>query len=1065
MSSGDQSQRGGLDDTIEWKLIHGLCQHGHRFALNLPKSRHSSKSKKLLNTIQSLNGQIRMTFTILKLDLLLCLDFEDEDEDEDVHTSSESDSDASLTNSDCEDDTSPASSAGTHPFPRRDVFLKPFNHPSLSPPVEALRHLEKLCRLLEARVNATLFPMKPADDEQAQIYPRLTKLLGHLDREAPYSSDLFELIPCSDSAVYLFDIAKDSTTAKAFIDFFERKPLDSETRRQMLLSATDLLDHFHSFNEFVNKLQFSAASLGNATSTSNERRTNDLSSRILARLKKFRQQTTIAYRAFMSHISFCTRSDHRVLLELPEWHQIAQNDRRNAPENLHVHLFFTLCKREEWQLARTSLFRREHIQSCRQHKLYQALHSSYNKETDLEFYVSEDFIHTEHKEISVQVPVAPNRMRKYGTSSPNQEASLRTLIERNYFAREHDLDMWYGTGSAGTVVRIDERKALAIKLVLGLMLSMDSNFGAWNPRDIYFLDPVDADHTPFVSVCGDSDQTTQEGFSLPELSVPSSVDEDEDDLKPFHQFMSLAKDLLRITLGVHLRSPEKKSSKSPQEAWKTFRRTIESYMKSLMCKPEVDRKAVPFLQAALGCLDFHIEYESRMRQAKSKGKTDIAWEVVFDTILVNIDSDLAREVLRGESPSQTASPVTHRAFGTSPSAAVRSHSHTFMERRNETREWSTGQTRLANKDSSQLGIRLFDTKQAVESTTAHEFWTLLEKFHRSYSQHVSDRSGNPGMESPRRIRIAVLDTGIDFRHPAIREAKAKGRVREEWCYSWVDHDPGASDDDNELHGTNCVELLHKAAPEADIYVAKVFSQNSVRLNEAENIAKAIRHAADVWNVDIISMSFGLRRPEANVERDRNKEHAASNHYRNIIDDIERSIRRASHNPRIIFAAASNDGKNAERAFPANYQPRVICVHASHGNGEDGGINPPAKSGFMTLGMGVELSEREWITKGGRDFPKYKKVIKSGTSFATPIAAGIAATVLDLASRVEAIDNQVKDKLSWSEGLEKVLNLMTVPDAQGGLSYMAPWHHWKSGWETDETEARSVWDTINRQFYR
>lgn len=66
------------------------------------------------------------------------------------------------------------------------------------------------------------------------------------------------------------------------------------------------------------------------------------------------------------------------------------------------------------------------------------------------------------------------------------------------------------------------------------------------------------------------------------------------------------------------------------------------------------------------------------------------------------------------------------------------------------------------------------------------------------------------------------------------EAKEQGRMKEEWCRSWVGAD--AKDEDDGLHGTNCAHLIHKAAPEADIYVAKVFKQNAFRFYETENIA-------------------------------------------------------------------------------------------------------------------------------------------------------------------------------------------------------------------------------------
>ena len=100
---------------------------------------------------------------------------------------------------------------------------------------------------------------------------------------------------------------------------------------------------------------------------------------------------------------------------------------------------------------------------------------------------------------------------------------------------------------------------------------------------------------------------------------------------------------------------------------------------------------------------------------------------------------------------------------------------------------------------------------------------------------MNDRSTESGDETPRRVRIAVIDTGVDFGHAGIADAKEKGRIREEWCHSWVGAD--AKDEDDELHGTNCAYLLHKSAPEADIYIEKVFNQNAVRYYEAKNIAK------------------------------------------------------------------------------------------------------------------------------------------------------------------------------------------------------------------------------------
>ncbi|KAK6524505.1 hypothetical protein TWF281_011412 [Arthrobotrys megalospora] len=366
-------------------------------------------------------------------------------------------------------------------------------------------------------------------------------------------------------------------------------------------------------------------------------------------------------------------------------------------------------------------------------------------------------------------------------------------------------------------------------------------------------------------------------------------------------------------------------------------------------------------------------------------------------------------------------------------------------------------------------IALFDgessTENSKEAHRATNFFNIFDKFHESYGEFVTTRSrGLGGGESPQRIRIAVLDTGIDFRHPGIMGAKEKGRVKKEWCHSWVNEATNIEDEDDGLHGTNCVYLLHKVAPEAEIYVGKVFASTSFRIDQSQNIPKAIEHAVKTWNVDIISMSFGLRPPTLQTGGS-HREGIPLQSYRELIDNIEKTIVRASaESPRIMFAAASNNGKNERRAFPARFDHWVTCVHASDGNGNDGGINPAMEHGvnFMTLGMGIELMERQWVDVR-KQIPMYRRVYKSGTSFATPIAAGIAATVLDLAVRVDPIKPQARNGLRRPEGMMKMFRLMSTPNQGSNYTFLVPWNHWRMHWQVDEIERRHVWDSINRLF--
>ncbi|RSM09815.1 hypothetical protein CEP52_003924 [Fusarium oligoseptatum] len=622
---------------------------------------------------------------------------------------------------------------------------------------------------------------------------------------------------------------------------------------------------------------------------------------------------------------------------------------------------------------------------------------------------------------------------------------------------------WLNTSSVGGNIDIEERKALATKLVLGLMLSLDSDhvFETWDSKQVHLLESVDT-YTPFVSLPSNASCSSyRKPISFSDTYSLESID-DVDDSEPSLQFVLLAKALLEIAEGDHLTSLEvdKDSSTVSWDAWNRFRDGIEGYIRAVTCGPEVDRELLPFLDAALGCLDFHIEYGSRLIEDQSSQKMEVAWQVVFDTILFKIDDNLTLKGIIAPSkpiPAQDPTPNPPPVSGHELAQQALFTDGTLQE------VALTRQLSFPSIEPSQPNIQLFDTKLAMGSSTAEEFWERLETFHKSYKDFVAHRSAKSGDETPRRIRIAVIDTGVDFNHAGIADAKGDGRIKEEWCHSWVGAD--VRDEDNELHGTNCAYLLHKSAPEADIYIAKVFNQNAVRSYEAQNIPKAIEHAVNKWDVDIISMSFGLTQSASRHDGDDAGEHSALEKHHSIVDEIEAAIRKAP--PRLIFAAASNSGRNEPRSFPASDNRYVFCVHASTGNGQDGGINPELGNSFnfMTLGMGLDLLERETFAKNGRAMSRYKKAVKSGTSFATPIAAGIAATVLYLAARVDEIDERVEEKLKRPEGMEKMLRLMSTPkgDVRGQMYYMAPWHHWTPGWERDEKRRRWVWDTVNLQF--
>ena len=144
-----------------------------------------------------------------------------------------------------------------------------------------------------------------------------------------------------------------------------------------------------------------------------------------------------------------------------------------------------------------------------------------------------------------------------------------------------------------------------------------------------------------------------------------------------------------------------------------------------------------------------------------------------------------------------------------------------------------------------------------------------------------------------------------------------------------------------------------------------------------------------WQVDIITMSFGFLDE---------KEPGCS--------ELGAAILRAHASRVLMFAAASNVGAHgAAPAFPARLS-NVFCIYSGDGMGNCARTNPTAhryRYNFLTLGEAVEsawpkaLSENPWTKR------------KSGTSFATPIAAGIATFLLPYAYQTLPLEDALKFK--------------------------------------------------------
>ncbi|RIH90942.1 Subtilisin BL [Calidithermus terrae] len=215
------------------------------------------------------------------------------------------------------------------------------------------------------------------------------------------------------------------------------------------------------------------------------------------------------------------------------------------------------------------------------------------------------------------------------------------------------------------------------------------------------------------------------------------------------------------------------------------------------------------------------------------------------------------------------------------------------------------------------------------------------------------------------VKVAVIDTGIDLEHPALKEALAPAG---EW-WDFYGNDPvpqeeGVLGQGGYGHGTNVAGIVRQVAPRATLLPLRVLGPDGY--GDVVAVAAAINWAV-VKGAKVINLSLGS-----------DQKH----------DAIEQAIRAANAKGVLVVASTGNTG-DTNVTFPAS-------TMADDKNGwkrlSVTSVNlADAKSGFATYGKSVELAAPGENVYGPA--PGLRKAAWTGTSMAAPMASGALALAL------------------------------------------------------------------------
>ncbi|KAL7928162.1 hypothetical protein V8C35DRAFT_318778 [Trichoderma chlorosporum] len=350
---------------------------------------------------------------------------------------------------------------------------------------------------------------------------------------------------------------------------------------------------------------------------------------------------------------------------------------------------------------------------------------------------------------------------------------------------------------------------------------------------------------------------------------------------------------------------------------------------------------------------------------------------------------------------------------------------------------------LADNETEHATLSLYDEQEEQHKynrRTAEKYFNDLNASIIKYIEFPIKQPADASLPLKQRspVKVAIIDSGINMADPFIsgKEEQIRGKR------NWTDCNPD-NWHDTYGHGTHVARLVLQVAPAVELYIARVSTGKQIKNKDIIQIATAIEWVSAVWKVDIISMSLGLDGEDEKVKKALNE----------VLNP------ECGKSKRIVIAAAANWGGNHAVAFPARHDG-VLCIHSTDGQGNYSPSNPTAQKGrdnFAVLGQSIKSSAIVKVEKklNGElvSEPRRENIYISGTSYATAIAAGIAANVLEFARHKRWSDGE-RELLYSSWGMSLLFKKMS--DKRQGYRYIKPWKLFKG---THEEVRQTIQDAL------